>query len=145
MPPDQIDLIAMAERLSTRAQEICSEVHQLSHRLHPSKLDHLGLAAALKSLCLEISEHQKIEIAFQQNGFPAVLSQDITLCVFRIAQEALRNVTKHSGAREARLALRKTLHAIHLRVSDNGCGFDYDSPTTSKGLGFISMRERLRF
>jgi len=93
---------------------------------------------------LEIAEHQDMEIEFRQDGFPATLAQDITLCVFRIAQEALRNVIKHSGAREARVTLRKTRQAIHLRVSDNGCGFDYNSPKTTKGLGFISMRERLR-
>lgn len=84
-----------------------------------------------------------MEIEFQQEGFPAHISQDITLCLFRIAQETLRNVVKHSGAREARVTLRKTRQAIHLSVSDNGGGFDYDSPKTTQGLGFISMRERL--
>jgi len=144
MPRAQTALIARAERLSTMAQEISSEVHGLSHRLHPAKLDHLGLAPALESLCQEISAHQDIKILFQQDGFPACLSQDVTLCVFRIAQETLRNVTKHSGAREAGVTLKKTNQAIHLRVSDNGCGFDYDSDRITKGLGFISMRERLR-
>lgn len=144
MPQDQTDLIARAQKLLTRTQEISSEVHRLSYQLHPSKLDHLGLAAALESLCQEISQHQDIEIEFHQDGFPVFLSPDITLCVFRIAQEALRNVTKHSGAGEARVTLRKTLQSIHLRVSDNGCGFDTDSPRITKGLGFISMRERLR-
>ena len=144
MPRDQTDSIARAERLSTMAQEISLEVHRLSHRLHPSKLDHLGLAAALESLCREMSDHQDITIEFHQDGFPALLSQDITLCIFRIAQETLRNVIKHSGAGAVRVTLRKTFQAIHLRVSDNGCGFDYDSPKITKGLGLISMRERLR-
>jgi len=144
MPENQTDLIERAERLSKRAQEISSDIHRLSYRLHPSKLDHLGLETALKSLCLEIAEHQDIEIEFQQDGFPALLSHDITLCAFRIAQETLRNVVRHSGAREARVTLKRTCQAIHLSVSDNGCGFEFDSPRTSKGLGFISMRERLR-
>lgn len=144
LPSEQTDLSARVDRLWTRAQEISSEIHRLSYQLHPSKLDHLGLAAALKSLCQEFSEHQELEIEFHQNGFPAVLPQDITLCVFRVAQESLRNVIKHSAARNARVALRKTSQAVHLHVSDTGCGFDYDSPKSTKGLGFISMRERLR-
>jgi signal transduction histidine kinase len=144
LPSEQIELSVRVDRLWTRAQEISSEIHRLSYQLHPSKLDHLGLAAALKSLCQELSEHQELEIEFQQDGFPAILPQDITLCVFRIAQESLRNVIKHSGARIARVVLRKTMQAIHLHVSDCGCGFDYDSPQSTKGLGFISMRERLR-
>ncbi len=144
MSPSQTDLIARTEKLSTRTQEVSEEIHRLSYRLHPSKLDHLGLAAALAGLCRETAEHQDIEIEFQQDGFPAPLAQDITLCVFRIAQESLRNVIKHSGAREARVKLTRTHQLLHLHVSDNGCGFDYGSPKTTRGLGFISMRERLR-
>lgn len=144
LPPEHTDLFARVDRLWTRAQEISSEIHRLSYQLHPSKLEHLGLAAALSSLCQELSEHQEFEIEFRQTGFPAVLPQDITLCVFRIAQESLQNVIKHSGARNARMVLTKTSQVLHLRVSDSGCGFDYDSPETTKGLGFISMRERLR-
>ncbi|MCM3870398.1 MAG: sensor histidine kinase [Pyrinomonadaceae bacterium] len=144
MAPEQTDLIARTEKLSTRAREVSEEIHRLSYRLHPSKLDHLGLAAALESLCMESAEHQDLEVEFQQDGFPAPLAHDITLCVFRIAQESLRNVIKHSGAQEARVKLTKTRNALRLRVSDNGCGFDYGSPKTTRGLGFISMRERLR-
>jgi PAS domain S-box-containing protein len=144
LPQDKSNLIAAGERLAATAQEISVEVQRLSYRLHPSKLEHLGLPAALKSLCLDISEHQDMEIKFQHEGFPALLAQDITLCVFRIAQEALRNVIKHSGSREARVTLRKTRQAIHLCVADDGSGFDYDSPKARLGLGFISMRERLR-
>lgn len=144
LPAEQTELSDRVDRLSSKAQEISSDIHKLSYRLHPSKLDHLGLAAALKSLCQELSEHQEIEIDFQQDGFPADLPQDITLCVFRIAQESLRNAIKHSGSRTARVVLRKTTQVVHLRVSDTGRGFDYDSPKSSKGLGFISMRERLR-
>ncbi|MCM3901353.1 MAG: PAS domain-containing sensor histidine kinase [Pyrinomonadaceae bacterium] len=144
IPKSQAALTVHVEQLWTNVQEISSEIHQLSYRLHPSKLDHLGLAAALESLCEELSQHQEIEIEFQQHGFPAILPQDITLCVFRIVQESLRNVIKHSGARDARVVLKKTTQAIHLRVSDSGCGFDIESPESTKGLGFVSMRERLR-
>lgn len=144
IPKAQSDLATDLKQLSINAQEISSEIHQLSYRLHPSKLDHLGLAVALKSLCEELAQNQDLKIEFQQIGFPATIPQDITLCIFRIAQESLRNVIKHSGARNARVLLRKTSQVLHLSISDSGCGFETESPASTRGLGFISMRERLR-
>jgi len=130
-------------RLQAQAQEIAAEIHRLSYRLHPSKLDHLGLAAAVKSLCAEITKRGKVKVEFHQSGFPAQLDNDITLCVFRIAQEGLRNCEKHSSAESARVVLTKTRNAVRLMVSDNGCGFNTKSKLMEKGLGFISMKERL--
>ena len=133
-------------KLQLQAQEISSDIHRLSYQLHPSKLDHLGLAAAVKSLCDELSHVQsgKPRIHFHQSGIPADLPKDTTLCIFRIAQEVLRNCVKHSGAESAQVVLAKTDHAIRLSISDNGCGFDTKSDLMEKGLGFISMQERLR-
>ena len=131
------------QRLQAQAQEIAAEIHRLSYKLHPSKLDHLGLAAAIKSLCAELTESGKLQVEFHQNGFPSVLPKDITLCVFRIAQEGLRNCVKHSGAKSARVVLTRTRNTIRLAVSDNGCGFNTKTALMEKGLGFISMKERL--
>jgi len=130
-------------RLQSQAQEIAAEIHRLSYKLHPAKLDHLGLAAAVKSLCAEITKRGKVKVEFHQSGFPAQLDNDITLCVFRIAQEGLRNCEKHSGAESARVVLTKARNAVRLMVSDNGCGFNTNSKLMEKGLGFISMKERL--
>ena len=130
--------------LQTKAQEISTEIHRLSYQLHPSKLDHLGLASAVKSFCAEHSAHHGLSIEFRQKGFPAPLPQDITLCVFRIVQESLHNVARHSGARGAQVVLEKTDQEVRLSVSDLGCGFDTDSNQMTSGLGFIGMRERLR-
>lgn len=130
-------------RLQTQAQEIAAEIHRLSYKLHPSKLDHLGLAAAVKSLCAELTKSGKVKVEFHQSGFPAQLDNDITLCVFRIAQEGLRNCVKHSGAESARVVLTRTRNTVRLLVSDNGCGFDTKTALMEKGLGFISMKERL--
>jgi PAS domain S-box-containing protein len=138
------DLHQLIQHLQTKAQEISAEIHRLSYRLHPSKLDHLGLAAAVRSLCQELSGSEQIKIEFHQTGFPATLSKDVTLCVFRIAQESLRNSIKHSGALHARVLLENAARAIRLTVSDDGCGFNLDSSAMKKGLGFTSMRERLR-
>ncbi len=144
IPQNQNNLRSRIRDLRTKAQEISTEIHRMSYQLHPSKLDHLGLNAALKSFCDEISVSQDLNIEFSHQGFPATLPNDVTLCVFRIAQESLRNVIKHSGAREARVVLEKTDEMVRLTVSDTGCGFDTESDKIKRGLGFISMRERLR-
>lgn len=144
IPEGRQDLSALVSALGAKAQEISSEIHRLSYKLHPAKLDHLGLAAAVKNLCDEISKRCEIRVEFQQNDFPASLSREVTLCVFRIAQESLQNVTRHSGAHEAKVLLWKNSTGLHLRVSDTGCGFDMQSSRTKNGLGFISMKERLR-
>lgn len=130
-------------KLQKQAQEISADIHRLSYKLHPSKLDHLGLSAAVKGLCQEISESQDIKIELKQTGFPADLPKDVTLCAFRIVQEALRNCVKHSGAQTVHVLLEKTADAVRLSVTDYGCGFDMESDVMKKGLGFMSMRERL--
>lgn len=144
IPRKQQQLRSGLQELWTRVQEISGEIHRLSYQLHPSKLDHLGLAAALNSFCEEVSARHELRIEFRHHGFNTALPKDITLCVFRIAQESLRNVIKHSGARRAQVVLERTEREVRLRVLDAGSGFDPESAKTKKGLGLISMRERLR-
>ena len=134
------------QQLQVQAQEISRDIHRLSYKLHPAKLDHLGLAAAVKSLCdeLPVTASGNPQIHFQQSGFPASIPKDSALCVFRIAQEVLRNCVKHSGAESAEVVLTKNSSAIQLSISDNGIGFDTNSEVMEKGLGFISMKERVR-
>jgi len=132
------------ESLQCQAQEISDDIHRMSYKLHPSKLDHLGLSAAIKSLCQELSNAGQIQVQFCEHEAFANVPADITLCVFRIAQEALRNCVKHSGAKVARVTLRSDDDKFSLSVSDDGSGFDVESESMRKGLGFTSMRERLR-
>jgi PAS domain S-box-containing protein len=132
------------ENLQSKVQEISADIHRLSYKLHPSKLDHLGLAAALKSLCQEICDGGKLEVELQQIGFPTTLPKDVTLCIFRIAQESLRNCVKHSDAKLARVVLKKTDEQVLLSIADDGRGLDMESGVMNKGLGFTSMLERLR-
>ena len=134
----------LVHSLQTKAQEISAEIHRLSYRLHPSKLDHLGLAAAVESLCEELSGSCKLRAEFRQTGMPAHVPKDVRLCLFRITQEALRNCVKHSGARRARVVLEGAGGGIRLSVSDDGCGFDTQSGALERGLGFTSMKERVR-
>jgi signal transduction histidine kinase len=144
IPAGQDNIRQSIQNVWARAQEISSEIHRVSYQLHPSKLDHLGLVAAVKSLCLELGAHHEIKISFKEQGGIGLLPKDLTLCLFRIIQESCRNAIKHSGAREARVVLVGTPHVIRLSVSDNGRGFDVGSLESRNGLGLISMRERLR-
>ena len=138
-----VNLRKRVKAVQKQAQDISTDIHRLSYQLHPSKLDHLGLGAAVKSLCEELSKSGNVKIEFRQQGFPATLPRDITLSVFRVAQEALRNCIKHSGASAAQVVLQRKAGGLRLSISDNGCGFDMQSPRLKKGLGFISMTERI--
>ena len=137
------DLRQPCVKLQKQVQEMSADIQGLSHRLHPAKLDHLGLAAAIRSLCEELSASADLKIEFHQHRLPASIPKDVALCLFRIAQEALRNCIKHSGANKVQVVLSRTRDAIRLCVSDDGCGFDSKSYASERGLGFISMRERL--
>jgi signal transduction histidine kinase len=133
-----------AHELCTSIRSISTDVHRIAHQLHPSKLDTLGLVAAIRGLCNEISTHQLLRVEFIHRNVPESLSQDVALCLYRIVQESLSNVIKHSGAREARVELIGCAQAIQLRIADLGAGFDIETVKNRGGLGLISMQERLR-
>jgi signal transduction histidine kinase len=116
----------------------------LSHELHSSKLEYVGIAAAMRGFCQEFGEQQKVEIDFKIHDLPAPLSQDISLCLFRVLQEAVHNSAKHSGVRHFEVRLWGTSDEIHLTVRDSGAGFDREAAKESRGLGLISMEERLK-
>lgn len=126
------------------ATEVSSDIHNLSHELHPSKLDSLGLVAAVGSFCREFSKQHSLHVQFIHHHADGRIPKDVTLCIFRIVQEALRNVVKHSGAGEATVELSGHRDRIELCITDSGRGFDLESSMGIPGLGLISMRERLR-
>jgi signal transduction histidine kinase len=124
-----------------RAREIAKTVHDLSHRLHPEKLHLLGLVAGLTAIQREFSL-PSLKVRFEHRNVPALLPRNVTLCLFRIAQEALQNIVKHSSAHDVSIELVGTDRELTLTIVDDGTGFDEDT-MTSKGLGLISMGERL--
>lgn len=128
----------------SRIIEISKDVQGLSHRLHSSKLDYLGLASAAASFCREFSEKANVQIQFNQCAIPSTVPKDISLCLFRVLQESLQNAVKYSGVQTFRVSLRGTPDGIELVVSDNGNGFDEHEVFSRQGLGLISMRERLQ-
>jgi signal transduction histidine kinase len=138
------DLRRHFRNVQDRVLEISTDIHRLSHKLHPSKLDHLGLPTAVKGLCRDFDAAGKIKVKFHQEGDLAKLPKDVKLCMFRIAQEALRNCARHSEAGSACVVLVKSGNELRLSISDDGHGFDMRSGAIRRGLGFTSMRERVR-
>jgi PAS domain S-box-containing protein len=127
-----------------QTREMSSDMHSLSHQLHSSKLEHVGLVPALKGLCKDIAQKYKIAIQFTERECPANIPKDVALCLFRVAQEALGNVVKHSGAADAQVELLGNVSGVRLRISDTGKGFDPEFENTDAGIGLIGMNERLR-
>jgi PAS domain S-box-containing protein len=125
------------------ASEVCSNIDDVSHQLHPSQLDILGLLPSLRGFCREFSEQHHLKVQFVHHDIPRQIPKDVTLCLFRIAQEGLRNIVKHSGATEAKVELSGQDGGINLGISDSGTGFNPESVEGEAGLGLISMRERL--
>jgi signal transduction histidine kinase len=140
-PPESPAAVACQLReLGAGLKALSSSVHGLSHRLHPSKLEQLGLVAAVRDLCREIGQGHGLEVKFTHSPDPGPLPPDAALCLYRIAQEALRNVVKHSAARHAAVGLDASDQQVRLQITDDGSGFD---PAVARGLGLVSMRERL--
>ena len=130
--------------LQKRISEIADDIQSLSHELHSAKLQYLGIAGAIRGFCREFGEQQRVEINFQTHDLPSPVSPDISLCFFRVLQEALHNAVKHSRVRHFEVRLWGTSEEIHLTVKDSGIGFDRDAARASQGLGLISMEERLK-
>jgi PAS domain S-box-containing protein len=123
--------------------EITKDVHALSHRLHTSKLETLGLVATMRSFCREVSEQREVQIDFAHRDVPEDLSPQISLCLFRVLQEGLSNAVKHSGVRKFDVRLERESNRLQLAIRDHGAGFDPGMEMFTTGLGLISMRERV--
>ncbi len=130
--------------LGNQTSKIATDIQSLSHELHSSKLEYVGITAAMRGFCQEFGEKQKVEIDFKTHDLPSPLSPNIPLGFFRVLQEALHNAAKHSGVRHFEVRLWGTSDEIHLTVSDSGTGFDPEVAKQSRGLGLISMEERLK-
>jgi signal transduction histidine kinase len=131
------------QELSGRVKQLSASVHALSHQLHPLKLEQMGLVPAVGGLCRELSQSQGLPIVFTHDQMPEALTDDTALCLYRIVQEALRNVIKHSGAHQASVDLHQSADGLCLRIVDDGAGFDPAKVPGGGGLGLVSMRERL--
>jgi PAS domain S-box-containing protein len=144
LPASAVEFSQGVAEASKEAEDLGSDVQALSHRLHPSKLELMGLARAAASFCGEFSDRQKVAIDFHSENVPKDLSKDLSLCLFRVMQEALRNASKHSGSQHLQVSLVVESDEIHLTVQDAGVGFDAAEALKGPGLGLTSMKERLK-
>jgi PAS domain S-box-containing protein len=144
LPQRAWDLKEKLQAVVNTAVGVSNDIHELSHQLHPSKLETLGLAASLEGLCRELSQQRKLQVRFVEAAPHGEIPRDVTLCLFRIAQEALWNASKHSEAVEARVELRGDGQQIELSITDDGIGFDSEGMGRNLGIGLRSMQERVR-
>jgi len=139
-------LASRANDAAGRAGEIAADVHALSHHLHPSRLRVLGLVPAIDGVCREIGVQHGIDVDFTHDRVPETVPPAIALCLYRILQEGLHNVAKHSGARRAAVRLSREDGLLNLQIADQGVGFDADAiQAHGSGLGLVSMRERVHY
>jgi PAS domain S-box-containing protein len=129
--------------IQRHCSEVAGDVQALSHQLHSSKLDYLGLASALRSFCKEFSQQKSVSLEFRDENVPSHLPKDVSLCLFRVAQEALSNAVKYSGVTRISVDLRGTAADIRLEIRDAGVGFDVEEAQEHAGLGLVSMQERV--
>jgi PAS domain S-box-containing protein len=144
LPPSEVEERARVWEMQQRSQDMTDDMHSLSHKLHSSKLELVGLVSALHGLCQELSEKYKIDIQFSACELPFNVPKDVALCLFRVTQESLGNVIKHSQANSARVELGANGSGASLRITDAGRGFDPDVSNPYAGIGLAGMRERLR-
>lgn len=131
------------EDIRNRCADIANEVQSMSHQLHSSKLDYLGMVAALKGFCEEFSKQHHVEVEFTERGVPENLPRDISLSLFRVTQEALHNAVKYSGTGRFAVEVTGSGGEVQLVVSDWGEGFDVEEAKQNRGLGLVSMQERV--
>jgi len=144
LPVSTIGVRESIEGASKLISDLGNDIQTLSHRLHSSKLEYLGLVAASEGFCKELSNRQNVEITFHAQGIPKELPQNIALCLLRVLQEALQNAIKHSGVRQFEVSLKGTTNEILVSVQDSGVGFDSEKAILEHGLGLTSMKERLK-
>jgi PAS domain S-box-containing protein len=138
------DLKSRLSDLHDEVGEIAQDIHEISHQLHPSKLEYLGLVAAMKFFCREFGEKHRVAVAFTHGEIPQTIQSDISLCLYRILEEALSNGAKHGRSREFKVKLDCSIDQLELTIFDKGTGFDPAEAARKGRLGLVGMQERVR-
>jgi PAS domain S-box-containing protein len=144
LPQSATEAWLRLSELREQIKELGIDVQALSHRLHSSKLKYLGLTAAAKAFCREFSERKRVQIDFRCDSVPRTVPDEVSLCLFRVLQEALQNASNHSESQHYQVSIKYAPNEIALAVSDAGIGFDPLLAMQGRGLGITSMRERLK-
>ncbi len=144
LPTSSEEIVAALDQLGSHAYDLTTQIRRLSHQLHPEVLEHVGLVAALKSHVTEFGHQEGIDIKFRADVGSEPLPLDLSVCLYRVALEALRNVSRHSGGRSASISLKEEGGFLMLQVSDSGRGFDLEKARRGSGIGLLSAEERIR-
>ncbi|MCU0578113.1 MAG: PAS domain S-box protein [Desulfobacterota bacterium] len=132
------------EQMKYQLVSVAGDINGLARQLHPSILDDLGLVRAIESECNAFLAREGIPIFFSHENVPPDLGKDVSLTLYRIVQEGLRNISKHACAEQITVSLKGSAQEIRLSVEDNGIGFDLTEGRKAPGLGLSSMGERVR-
>lgn len=143
LPASSEEIVAELDRLGQHTNDLTTQIRGLSHQLHPGVLEHLGLVAALKSQLTEFARGEQIEVKFSSHMRSEKIPFDVSICLYRVALEALRNISRHSGANSASISLTEDGDSLTLEVSDSGRGFDVERAQRESGLGLLSSAERV--
>ncbi len=144
LPLSDTEIIKELDDLRQKTNSLTNEIRRLSHQLHPAVLEHLGLVTALESYIGHFQDEEQIDVRLTAELGAERVPFQTSICIYRVAVEALRNVSRHSGAASAIISLRRENGSLELRVSDSGKGFDADAFRKGGGLGLVSIEERLR-
>ena len=144
VPNPSVEVLTTIDEFLKQIEELSTDIQGLAHSLHSPKLKYLGLVKTMKSFCQEFGQQQNVEIDFRNHDLPSPLPLDVSVSLFRVLQEALQNSAKHSGVRQIDVELFEASNAIHLIVRDLGLGFDPEAAMKGRGLGLVSMQERMK-
>jgi PAS domain S-box-containing protein len=144
LPDDPQAIIAELDQVYRQLDSLIAQIRQLSHQLHPGMLEHLGLVKALRSHVTELSNEEQMAVQFAADVRTDPVPPEIAVCIYRVALEALRNVSIHSGANSAQVTLSESSGWLVLEVSDSGKGFDVEKLGHGTGLGLASSEERVK-
>jgi two-component system, chemotaxis family, CheB/CheR fusion protein len=144
LPASIDDLRTQLREIRARVGSLSNDLRRIAYELHPSVLDHLGLAVALRSFSGEFSRREQMLVTFTCRRLPETVPQAVASCLYRVAQEAFRNIGKHAGKSPVKLSLVCKGQQLQMTVRDNGAGFDPASARGNGGLGIVSMHERVR-
>jgi signal transduction histidine kinase len=144
LPNSSAQMVAELDQLGRHTNDLTTQVRKLSHQLHSDVLEHVGLVAALESRAIDFGDEEGIKVKFGAEVRTAQISLEVSICLYRVAFEALRNISRHSGAKSASMSLIEDDVFLTLEVSDSGRGFDVERAMRGSGIGLISAEERVK-
>ena len=143
-PDPAVELLERTDAVWRKTLEILSDVKASAHELYSPRLEYLGIAAVMRTFCEEFGDRKGVEIDFKSHGFPRPLPSDVSICLFRVLQEALHNGVMHSGVKKFGVQLWGDSDEAHLKVSDSGVGFDLRAARSGRGLGLVRIEQRVK-